>query len=64
MSVPAKRHLRVVNWLGTVPAIAECTYCKREFKVPLSDLKRTSAAQENLKMQFDAHKCEREGAAE
>jgi hypothetical protein len=29
------------------------------FKVPVEMLKRTSSAQESLRKQFEAHKCER-----
>ena len=53
-----KRNLRVLKWLGTTPAIAVCTSCNREFKVPLTDLKRVGAAQENLRQQFNQHLCE------
>jgi hypothetical protein len=56
----ATRNLRVVKWLGTVPAVAVCTQCDRNFKVPLDLLKKTSAAQENLRKQFMEHKCKRE----
>lgn len=52
-----KRNLRVLKWLGTVPAVAVCTSCNREFKVPLAALKRLTEAQENLKLQFSGHEC-------
>jgi hypothetical protein len=52
-----KRNLRVLKWLGTTPAIAICTLCNREFKVPLEVLKRVGGAVENLKLQFAQHKC-------
>jgi len=52
-----KPRIRVLKWLGTVPAVAICTKCQREFTVPLTMLKRTLDAQQNLKMQFDRHKC-------
>ncbi len=52
-----KRNLRVLKWLGTTPAIAVCTMCHREFKVPLAELKRTTSAQDNLKLQFAEHQC-------
>jgi len=52
-----KRNLRVLKWLGTVPAIAICTRCNREFKVPLTDLKRVANAQESLRLQFAEHQC-------
>ena len=52
-----KRNLRVLKWLGTTPAIAVCTLCNREFKVPLEVLKRVGGAVENLKLQFAQHQC-------
>jgi hypothetical protein len=57
-----KRSLRVVKWIGPIPAIGVCTDCAMNFKVPLEMLKRTSDAQESLRKQFDAHKCERHDA--
>lgn len=51
------RNLRVTKWLGPVPAVAVCSDCGREFKVPLALLKQTSAAQESLRKQFAEHKC-------
>ncbi len=45
-----KRNLRVVKWLGTVPAIEVCTFCNREFKVPMTALKRVADAQEALRL--------------
>jgi hypothetical protein len=57
-----ERRLRVVKWLSTTPAIGACTYCTREFKVPMRALTRTADAQANLQEQFDRHKCEREDA--
>lgn len=56
----AKRNLRVLKWLGTTPAIAICTFCNREFKVPLEVLNRVGGAAENLKLQFARHECTRE----
>jgi hypothetical protein len=52
-----KRNLRVAKWLGTIPAIGVCTFCNREFKVPLNAMKRVADAQESLRLQFTAHKC-------
>ena len=52
-----KRNLRVVKWLGQVPAIGVCTVCKRQFKVPLTAMKRVADAQESLRLQFTEHKC-------
>jgi len=52
-----KRHLRVIKWIGTTPAVAVCTSCERQFKIPLTAMARTLDAQENLKMQFDNHTC-------
>jgi hypothetical protein len=65
----AKKHLRVLKWLGTTPAIAVCSVCNREFKVPLEVLKRVGGAVEHLKLQFERHPCgetvsEIEGAQE
>ncbi len=56
----AARVLRVEKWLGTVPAVAVCTHCGRDFKVPLALLKRTTEAQESLRKQFAEHRCPRE----
>jgi hypothetical protein len=60
LQMPAadKGRLRVTKWIGTVPAVAVCTKCQRDFRVPITMLKRTLDAQANLKMQFDRHKCE------
>jgi hypothetical protein len=52
-----KRRLRVLKWLGTVPAIGACTLCHREFKVPVTAIKKVADAQEALKLQFDQHQC-------
>jgi hypothetical protein len=52
-----KRNLRVLKWLGTTPAIAVCTVCNREFRVPLDILKRVGGAVEHLKLQFSQHQC-------
>lgn len=53
-----KGNLRVVKWLGTIPAIGICTFCNRQFKVPMTAMKRVADAQETLRLQFAAHKCE------
>jgi hypothetical protein len=53
----AKRNLRVLKWLGTTPAIAVCTECNLEFRVPIEILKRVGGAAENLKLQFARHQC-------
>jgi hypothetical protein len=52
-----KRNLRVLKWLGMIPAVAVCTICNLEFKVPLAALKRLSDAQESLRRQFAEHVC-------
>jgi hypothetical protein len=57
-----KRNLRVLKWLGTTPAIAVCTACSREFKVPLESLKRLTSAQEYLTLEFSRHPCTQETA--
>jgi len=59
----AKKHLRVLKWLGTIPAIAVCSVCNREFRVPLEILKRVGGAVESLKLQFAQHECGNELAA-
>lgn len=53
----AKRNLRVAKWLGIIPAVGVCTFCNREFKVPLNAMRRVAEAQESLRLQFTAHKC-------
>jgi hypothetical protein len=53
----AKRNLRVSKWVRTVPAVGVCTFCNRQFKVPLTAMKRVADAQENLRVQFTEHKC-------
>lgn len=52
-----KRSLRVIKWLNQTPAIAVCTACSRQFKVPLTELTKTKDAQIYLQEQFDKHKC-------
>jgi hypothetical protein len=58
-----KRNLRVVKWLGAVPAVGICTFCDRLFAVPMTALKRIADAQESLRVQFTEHKCKREDAS-
>jgi hypothetical protein len=53
----AKRNLRVVKWIGTVPAVAACTVCNREFTVPVGVLRSVVDAQETLRKQFAEHQC-------
>lgn len=55
-----KRHLRVLKWLGTTPAIAVCSVCNCEFRVPLEVLKRVGGAVEELKIQFSHHPCKQD----
>jgi hypothetical protein len=55
-------NLRVTKWIGTVPAVGVCTVCSREFRVPVSAMKRVSDAQNFLKLEFSAHECENEKA--
>jgi hypothetical protein len=59
-----KRNLRVVKWVGTVPALGVCTFCNRQFKVPMESMKRVADAQWNLDLQFREHKCKREDASQ
>jgi hypothetical protein len=56
----AARILKVEKWLGPVPAVAVCTHCGRDFKVPLVLLTRTTEAQESLRKQFAEHGCARQ----
>ena len=58
-SIP-KRILRVTKWLGTIPAVGVCSFCDRQFYVPLTALKRVADAQESLRVQFAEHKCKSE----
>jgi hypothetical protein len=55
-----KRRLRVLKWIGTVPAVGTCTVCSREFKVPMTAMKRVADAQEALRLQFAGHTCDSE----
>ena len=55
-----KPNLRVIKWVGTVPVVAVCTVCNREFKVPASSIKRVSDAQQVLKNAFAEHVCKNE----
>ncbi len=57
------RTIRVTKWIGPVPAVAVCSQCGREFKVPLTSLKRTTDAQESLRKQFAEHRCPHEAEA-
>jgi len=41
-----KRHLRVVKWLGTTPAVGSLTFCDRLFKVPMKRPEEGRHAQE------------------
>ena len=59
-----KRSLRVVKWLGTIPASGVCTFCDRLFTVPLTALKRVADAQASLRIQFTEHNCKREDASQ
>jgi hypothetical protein len=54
----AKRNLRVAKWIGMIPAVAVCTCCNREFKVPLDSLRSLPDAQESLRVGFGEHKCQ------
>jgi hypothetical protein len=57
-----KRSLRVIKWVGTVPGVAVCTVCNREFRVPSSFMKRVSDAQQTLKNAFAEHECKNENS--
>jgi hypothetical protein len=51
------RVLRVIKWLGTIPVVAVCSLCHRQFRVPLNSMKQVGDAQESLRVQFAEHKC-------
>jgi hypothetical protein len=53
----AKRNLRVLKWIGMVPAVGTCSLCNLQFKVPVSAVKRVADAQESLRIQFAEHTC-------
>jgi len=55
-----KRAVRIVKHLGTVPCVAACTACGKQFTAPLSTLRRVTDAQASLQEQFDRHKCQEE----
>ena len=55
-----ERAVRIVKHLGSVPCIAACIVCGKQFTAPLSTLPRVKDAQANLQQQFDRHKCENE----
>ncbi len=40
-----------------------CTFCDRQFAVPMAALKKVHDAQESLRIQFNQHKCKREDAS-
>ena len=49
--------VRVIKWLGTIPVVAVCSLCHREFRVLLNSMKQVGDAQESLRVQFAEHKC-------
>lgn len=53
----AKRNLRVLKWIGMVPAVGVCSLCERQFTVPVTALKRVTDAQQSLSSQFAEHDC-------
>jgi hypothetical protein len=58
-----KGNLRVVKWFSSTTVVAVCTFCSREFKVPMSALSRTVDAQANVQQQFDRQRCQPEDAS-
>jgi len=56
----AKRNLRVIKWLGMVPAVGLCTCCNRQFQAAMTELKKIADAQESLRRQFSEHNCHAE----
>jgi hypothetical protein len=63
MPMRTQRTLRVVKMIGKVPGVGVCTYCARQFKVPLTAMSKVSDAMENLNLQFATHKCKLEQVA-
>jgi hypothetical protein len=57
-----KRAVRIVKLVGSVPCVAACTVCGKQFTAPLSALRRATDAQAHLQEQFDRHKCQEEEA--
>jgi hypothetical protein len=55
--MPAKRNLRVLKWIGTVPAVGVCHACQQQFTVPVTALKKVAEAQASLTRQFTQHEC-------
>jgi hypothetical protein len=53
-----KRAVRIVKHLGSVPCVAACTACGKQFTAPLNALRRVMDAQADLQEQFDRHKCQ------
>jgi hypothetical protein len=49
---------RIVKWLGTVPEIAMCPFCNREFRTRFTRIRQSINALENLQIQFYGHKCQ------
>ena len=49
-------NLRIVKWDGTVPALGECTFCSRQFSVPVVP-KKIEDAIESITKQFVDHDC-------
>jgi hypothetical protein len=41
-----------------------CTFCNRQFKAPMSSMRRVADAQESLRVQLTEHKCKREDASQ
>jgi len=57
-----ERTLAVTKRVSGIPISAVCTRCRREFKLPMTMMGKTSGAMANLREMFDSHKCEREQA--
>jgi transposase-like protein len=47
--------LRLVKWIGTVPAMGECTSCGRQFKGVMTE--KPEDALESIRQQFIEHRC-------
>jgi hypothetical protein len=49
-------NLRIVKWVGTIPALGECTLCFNQFSVPVES-QEIEDALESIRTQFVEHDC-------
>jgi hypothetical protein len=62
-AVSKKPILKVTEWLDSVPSVAVCSFCGREFKVPVTELSKIKDTQVYLQTAFDTHLCSNTAAA-